>query len=222
MNIPTWPPDNVAQTTSSPSRAFVACELGVLAGVLLLYVIARFFIRLHIGFIVVVAALALVYGLWRVRRCGRVVLRFWGLRLDNLWASTAVVGAGSCIAAAAIVLYWWLGRSRPTLPGSFYVSLPLYPAWGIVQQFLFQSLFHRDLQILTGRRVIPCLLTALAFGLLHSVTPTLAVATGFAGLFWSAVFTWRPNIIVLGISHGLLGGMFYYLVVGEDVVKSIL
>jgi len=218
----TRPPDDAAPTAFPPSRVFASGELAVLTVIFLFYVAGRFFFRLHMGFIIGAAGLTLVYGVWRVRRDGRAVLRFWGLRFDNLWASAAVVGAISCLAALGIFFYWWLGRSRMAVPGSFFVLLPLYPVWGIAQQFLLQSLLHRDLQILTGQRVLPCLATGLAFGLLHSVSPTLAVATGLAGLFWAAAFAWRPNVIVLGVSHGLLGGMFYYLVMGEDVLRSVL
>jgi membrane protease YdiL (CAAX protease family) len=69
---------------------------------------------------------------------------------------------------------------------------------------------------------LPVLLTALAFGLLHAVDPILALLSFAAGLGWSAAFAWRPNLLVVGTPHGLVGGVFFYFAAGKDVLRSVL
>lgn len=202
-------------------RRDAALELCALVAVYVAYLAGRLFLRLHIIFISAVAVATIGYLCWRARRGGRTLLRFWGLRLDNVKTCAAIVGPPTVAVAIAILIHWWLAVSASRPPLSFFLLLPLYPPWGMVQQFLFQSLFHRDLQILTRQRLVPCLLTAVAFGLLHVNAPALAVATFLGGLFWSAVFIYCPNIYVLGTSHGLLGAMFFYLVTGDDILRAV-
>jgi hypothetical protein len=204
------------------TRRFAAGEIAAMVFLYLVYIIGHFFYRLHIGFILAVGLAAIAYAVWRVRRGGHGLLRFWGFRLDTVAASAAVVAPVTAAVVSAMILWWWFGRSHPPIPPAFYLLLPLYPVWGIAQQFFFQSLFHRDLQILTGKRGLPILLTALAFGLLHAVDPILALLSFAAGLGWSAVFAWRPNLLVVGTSHGLVGGVFFYFAAGTDVLRLVL
>jgi membrane protease YdiL (CAAX protease family) len=45
---------------------------------------------------------------------------------------------------------------------------------------------------------------ALVFGALHLPNPLLALATFAGGLVWAYVYQRAPNLLALGLSHGLM------------------
>jgi len=105
------------------------------------------------------------------------------------------------------------GRLPP--PRTFWLILALYPLWGLVQQFLLGALLARNLrEFLPPAAVVPA--AALLFGLAHAPDWTLSALAFAAALVWIPIYLWRPNLWVLGISHGMLGALAYYAVLGRD------
>ena len=94
----------------------------------------------------------------------------------------------------------WGAAQRPPLA---FVTLALYPLWGLVQQGILQGVVVRGLAAspwLARRPAWVTLLAAAAFGLAHLSHPAL-VAQGWLG---TVLFTW-----VLGrepVSEFFLGG----------------
>ena len=174
----------------------------------------------RIGWIVpVVAVVLLSYG-WLVLRHRGETWRDYGVRSDNLLLATKIVGAWTLVAAAAMVT-WAVARDAQLWHAEVATILPLYPAWGVVQQFIFQGLLHRRLIRLLGGRLLPIVATATAFGLVHLDDWRLAALTSVAALGWSYCYQREPNVWVLGLSHGLLGALAYPLVLGENPLNRL-
>lgn len=201
--------------TRRAALADVATVLGCSAA----YVLASL-AGVRIGWIMpVVAVVLLSYG-WLVLRHRGETWRDYGVRSDNLLAAAKLVGAWTLLAAAAMVA-WAFALDVRLWRAEMAVMLPLYPAWGVVQQFIFQGLLHRRLVRLLGGRLLPVVATASAFGLVHVDDWRLATLTSVAALGWSYCYQREPNIWVLGLSHGLLGALAYPLVLGENPLDRL-
>jgi len=160
------------------------------------------------------AVLWALYILWRVWTTPGLA-RAWGFRLDNFlpaWRRCMYLVVPATIGA---FLYGRLTGRLP-LPDSFWLILLTYPVYGIAQQVALQVLINRNL-----RRPIPSLairagLIGLFFGAAHTPTWILVALTGCAGVMFTWVYEDYPNVLAIGVAHGFLGAMAYYLVLGID------
>jgi len=157
---------------------------------------------------------------WRIRQ-DRAVLQAWGIRLDNLRQASAPCLAFVAAAALGMLGYRLLRGWRP-IPLSFLVILVLYPFWGLLQQFCVQSLFVANLDRLGVRRAAIVPTAAILFGLVHAPNWPLAGLAGAACAVWALLFLRVPNLIPIGLSHGLLGTLAYYLVLGRDPLRHLI
>jgi len=66
------------------------------------------------------------------------------------------------------------------------------------------------------------LIVALVFSLVHLPNLTLVLIAFLGGLLASYIFYKYPNIIPLGIAHGILGVVVYYLILGKDVLQQFI
>ena len=128
-----------------------------------------------------------------------------GLRLDNL-------GDAARDALLATITIGLILLSTGALLGSLdFPALPRWPrilltgiAWGTIQQYGLLCIFYRRFgEILPGRRG-PLLAASGVFGLLHLPNPFLSVATFGAGALSCWLYRRAPNLIVLGIMHGVI------------------
>src|SRR5678815_903130 len=78
------------------------------------------------------------------------------------------------------------------------------PAWGILQQFVLQGFVYRRIRSLVENPNHAIGLTAILFSLVHLPNFPLMILTLAAGLVWTWVYSKAPNIIAIGISHGLM------------------
>ena len=146
------------------------------------------------------------------------VLRYWGLKdTDFRRSSLRLLPVALLLTAAffAAGSYFQTSVADRTL---LYVLL-LYPIWGIVQQFIVLGVFARNLEDGFGGRVpawAVIFITAALFGLIHYPFPLLMLATFFLGLVYCWLFLRGYSLIALGIYHGLLGGVFFYTVLGRN------
>jgi membrane protease YdiL (CAAX protease family) len=143
------------------------------------------------------------------------LIRSWGFRKDNLLNGAIINGVLLAIAIPCILLLgYWLGRFP--LPGSFWLALSVYPAWGIAQQFALQNLVQRNLAAWVSGPSARTLLTATFFSLAHAPDYPLMVLTFLAGSILTWVYLRVPNIWMLGLCHGILGTMAYYIILGRN------
>lgn len=196
-----------------------AVELvGLVAG-LGLYVVFERRIHGRPALILPVVAACAAYTALSVRT-GRETLGGFGLRADNLAAATCAA-LWVYVPAACAVVAWFATSPAPPPPPNFYLTLALYPFWGLAQQFVFQSLLHTRL-IRLGLAPWSVWITAALYAAVHWHSPRLTAIAFAAGVANAWLFLRRPNIIPLGVGHGVLGAMVYYLLFGEDPMTRFL
>ena len=155
-----------------------------------------------------------VYFVYRVRR-DRSVLQEWGFREKNLRpASLAalVVLLGGVVALLLLLR----GQGRVRLDLHMIPLLLLYPIWGLLQQFLVQALFVRNLQAAKAPILVIVLAAAALFGLVHLPDWKLAFATFALGVALTPIYLRWRNLWPLGVCHGWLGVFAYFWIFHRD------
>lgn len=161
---------------------------------------------------VFVPACAIGWGAYLLAAARRdpTALDRWGLRptahlrplltwLAPLFAGLVAVGAGVA----------WV-RGRPLVPELLWLSLLVYPLWGLVQQWLVQALFVDNVRALTGAPLaVLALLGGAGFGAVHAAHPPLVVATALMGATYVVLFQRWRNLWPMAVCHGWLGTLFY-------------
>lgn len=175
------------------------------------------FLNWKLPFILFAISAWLLYIIYQLKKNPEVVKQ-WGFRLDTFWACTRLLLP---FGMAAILTFFTIGYFNKTLNPSWHIIpiLILYPAWGIVQQYLVIALVAGNFQDLKYRNIgSPAIIltTALLFGLLHYPFWWLVAGTFVLALLYGFVFLRVRNIYALGLFHGWLGALFFYTVVGRD------
>jgi hypothetical protein len=143
------------------------------------------------------------------------MLQEWGFTTRNLLPATAASSVVLVIVSAAM-FYVQLLRGPLWLPRNFWVTLALYPLWGIVQQFLLNGIIARNL----ARRLPPAatvLAAAALFAVAHAPDGALMGLTFVAACIWVPIYLRWSNLWPLGVCHGFLGAIAYYELLGNDV-----
>lgn len=169
-------------------------------------------------FFVSTATLLWLSYIFYQKRSNPEVLREWGFRTDNFGTTLRLVLPFGIVALLAMII---IGYFRSTLNPSWHL-LPVlitYPLWGMIQQYLLIALLAGNLRridrpVLSKATVIG--LTALLFAAIHYPIWPLIGATFILALFYGYIYLKEPNIYVLGLFHGWLGGFFYYTVMNVD------
>jgi uncharacterized protein len=151
------------------------------------------------------------------------ILKHWGFRRDNVGVVTRMVLP---FVVLAIVSFLVVGLAQGTINLTWHI-LPIlitYPLWGIIQQFLLVGLVVGNLQELNEpalKRPVIVLLCAVLFAAVHYPNAWLIAGTFVLALFYGYVHLRERNLYVLGVLHGWLGALFYYMVVGRDPFQEI-
>ncbi|MDH5427347.1 MAG: hypothetical protein OEZ57_04240 [Nitrospirota bacterium] len=175
----------------------------------------------HVGakglFIAVASVSWMSYIVWRVRSDSSL-LEKWGFHAKNLLPAfvwpTVIFVIGVVLMAG-----YGMAHGRILWPSHLFVLLMLYPAWGILQQFLVQALGVANLVALfPGQgRMVAMPVGVLLFSLVHYPDGwVLMVATGVMACFFIPCYLRDRNLWPLGLYHGWLGTFFYLWVLGKD------
>jgi hypothetical protein len=134
-----------------------------------------------------------------------------GLRVDNLTRSaaqtaavTAVMAAGVAVVGLAAGGWHWVSWRRLA------DKTVVYLVWGPVQQYLLQAFALRRLCQAGLSGWGAGVLAAGLFALLHAPNWVLAGVAFGAGIVWTRLFLRHPNLLTLGLAHGLLGVLLYH------------
>lgn len=130
---------------------------------------------------------------------------------------STVTIVGLIVLGGFVVYGWFMGTLR--FHWHIVIILLIYPVWGLVQQFLMMSLFAGNLKDFESKhfnKTLIVILTSILFSMVHYPSFHLIIATFIMALFYSIVFLSKRNIIPLGIFHGVLGGVFYFVVLNRD------
>ena len=163
------------------------------------------------------------YIIARIRRSPHLI-HSWGFSSHNLKTTFLIVMPVTAAAVAAAVLYGFVSGTV-VLHWHMWVIFLLYPAWGIVQQFLLVVLVAGNLDRMS-RGTLPRLLivlpTAVLFSIAHIPVPLLMVVTFFMGCFTSTMYLRYRSVWALGVFHGLFATALYFFVLGQDPLQGFL
>lgn len=193
-------------------RALVEVLLVVMTGGF--HILCETVFSAKLPFIVTASLAWLAYVVIRCRE-NPAVLKVWGIRTDNLSASLRLVLPFLLVSVLAVTAYAAIQHTF-SLPLHFLVIALIYPVWGVVQQFLIQAMITRNLNDLGWSRPVVLILSAVLFGIVHWPDPMLMGLTCVSGIAWSFIYLKVPNLISLGVCHGFLGALVYYLVLNRD------
>jgi membrane protease YdiL (CAAX protease family) len=169
---------------------------------------------------VTVSVAFLGYVVWRLARTPGAA-RIWGMRLDNLSSALRAHLTFAAVAALGFVGYGLIFDCLH-LPLSFWLTVGIYPVWGIAQQFALQNLLARHLIPVLRHPAAVALVAALLFSAAHYPQLQLVALTFVAGFFFTLVYLRHPNLWAVGFAHGILGSLAFYIVLGEDPGAEIL
>lgn len=195
------------------TRRRAACEIALVAVPGVLNVATTGVAHAKTAIVVASVVVWLGYAVARVR-ADRGVLRTWGFDWEGLRAAAPPLAAVTA-AVAALVLAWGVAAGHVPPPRGFWVVLALYPVWGVAQQFLLNPILARDLEEFVPARVaLPA--AALGYALSHAPDWPLVALALPAGLAWVWLYRRFPNVLAIGIAHGIIGTCAYYLILGRD------
>jgi hypothetical protein len=157
----------------------------------------------------------------RVHR-DRSVLRRWGFTGQGFWRSVVMLLP---FGVAAVVATLGYGLLAGTLIFSwrFFLLLALYPAWGLVQQFLVVGLLAGNLRKdgrLPDGVIIPVI--AVLFAAIHLPSIPLVIVAGVTVAITTSVYFKTGNLYALGLFHGWIAGLAYFFVLGHDPLDDLL
>ena len=158
-----------------------------------------------------------VYIIYR-NRTNPGISKYWGFRTDNF---KIVIRKVLPFGLLAVIVFIAIGLYQNTITITWHIIpiLILYPVWGIIQQFLLIALTAGNMQDLKGHNLnkgVIILFSALLFALVHFPIIWLIIGTFILAVFYGWIYLSERNIYVLGLFHGLLGGLFYYTVLNKD------
>jgi hypothetical protein len=151
---------------------------------------------------------------WHKDTMGRI-----GFRVDNLVPALKLSALASLPFFVLLLAVGIRGGEMTTLQvhRSLAVSGLHYVLWAIFQQYGLQGYFHHRLRQVIVNPALSSAINALIFASLHYPNPGLMLFTGLGGFALSLVYAKQPNILALGIFHGLVG-----LLLANSLPKQLL
>ena len=172
-------------------------------------------LELKLTFILLAAISWLTYIAWSIYK-DRGILNHWGFGKENLNKSFNYLWPIGLSLSVLFVLYGFF-QGVDLFNWHIIPVVILYPIWGTLQQFLVLSLVAGnidDTKMLNRKWNV--LLTSLLFGLIHLPDSLLVMATTALAVVYTILFLRWRNLWVLGLFHGILGGLFYFFVLNRD------
>ncbi|MBC7986900.1 MAG: CPBP family intramembrane metalloprotease, partial [Sphingomonadaceae bacterium] len=137
-------------------------------------------------------------------------------------AAWRVYALWTALAAAAMIAIGWLvdpemwARARLDAIG---IKLAGYLVFGLIQALIFFGFVEMRLRSIVPERLGPArhrllvaAATALIFAAAHAPNPALIAITLGGGFAWALIFYRRPNILLLALSHAILGTILHRVI----------
>jgi hypothetical protein len=133
-------------------------------------------------------------------------------RYDNLRAAGRLLGwyfligsTGMALTAYLYIYQFHDGWVEVRLTNGL-VGMASYAIWGTLQELLFLGYFNTRIRKGLSSPLLSALLTAIVFGLFHLTAYTLMAICFLVMIVWALIFQAAPNVILMGIVHGISGG----------------
>ncbi len=152
------------------------------------------------------------------------LIHSWGFSSKNLKKTFLIVLPVTGLAVTGAVIYGFVSGTV-LIHWHMWVIFLLYPAWGVVQQFLLVVLVAGNLDRMSrGKfpRLLIVLPTAALFSIVHIPVPVLMVMTFLMGCFTTAMYLRYRSVWALGVFHGLFATALYFFVMGQDPLQGFL
>jgi uncharacterized protein len=152
-------------------------------------------------------------------RFGDRSLAYFGIRKDNLKEATKwnFIVLGPIL--LGLIIYALIDGVNHLV--HFLYAVILYPMWGIIQQFVFQGIFLNACRKV-GMGYLSIIFAAFAYAIVHYPSTFMIQMTVLGGTIFSTLFYFRPNIIPIGIFHGIFGAFLYYVLQNKDPLERLL
>lgn len=150
------------------------------------------------------------------------VLRRWGFTRDGFRQSVRVLLPFGVAAGRAMAGYGLLAGTL-VFSWRFFLLLALYPAWGLVQQFLVVGLLAGNLRK-DGR--LPewaiILAVSLLFAAIYLPSIPLVIVAGLMAAVTTPVYFRTGNLYAPGLLHGWIGTIAYFFALGRDPLADLI
>jgi len=179
-------------------------------------------LEMKFAFILAACLFWIGYIIFRYRQ-DPLIMSYWGLTRKNF---SEVFRMFLPYALGCVILFVTYGLISDTLIVNWHIVpiMLLYPLWGVIQQYLVVGLVAGNLDDY-GKRKIPkwliVILTAILFSVVHFPSPLLIGGTFLLALVYTIVYLKKRNLLVLGLYHGWLGGLFYFFVLNRDPFEEV-
>lgn len=175
------------------------------------------YLNLKFWYIVAACLLWVGYVVFRsVKQPG--ILNYWGFTNNNFKRSISFLAPLALISIISFFLYGYTQNST-ILNWHILPVLIVYPIWGTIQQFLMVGLVAGNMSDLKGKNiplVIIIIVTSITFSIVHVPSLLLVLATLLLAIVYTLHYLKARNLWTLGLFHGWLGGLFYFIVLGRD------
>lgn len=168
-------------------------------------------------FILIACLFWLGYLLFRLKE-NPENLKYWGFTKNNFKSSFLRLLP---FALASIFLFVAYGIYKQTMIINWHIIpiLMVYPIWGVIQQYLVVGLVAgnlKDQKRFNIPNIVIIIITAVLFSVVHYPSKMLIIGTFILAIIYTITYLTEKNLWVLGIYHGCLGCLYYYLVLSRD------
>jgi hypothetical protein len=174
-------------------------------------------------FYVVAACIFWVIYVYREYRRNPIVYKSWGFQKVWFHSSFYFLLPVALIFFTGIILYGVFNHVQ-ILNWHIIPVFVLYPAWGVIQQFMMVGLVAGNLKKLTDVKITDSqiiLFTSFLFALVHFPSIPLMGYAFFIEIIFIKVYLRWPNIWTLGLFHGWISTLFIYFVLERDLWSEL-
>lgn len=158
------------------------------------------------------------YVVFRYRR-DHNILKTWGFKKENfrnsLFSLLPFLGAILAITVVYAIFY-----RVPILNSHIIPILLLYPAWGIIQQFMLICIIAQNIRntaFFSSRKYQVIITVSLLFSLVHYPYLVLMAFTLVMEIVFLLIFFRWENLWAIGLMHGWIATLLLYYILNRDL-----
>ena len=138
---------------------------------------------------------------------------YWGITTKNIYKAFLLPTQLFMVGLFYIILN--AKTTHHTKTAHLIATLFIYPLWGLLQQFLVQSMIIKNLPQLNI--ILTIIIGGCLFSIIHIHTPFLLLPTFLLGCAWTYCYIKNNNIIPLGIYHGVLATLYFHYILNQNI-----
>jgi len=197
---------------------YQAVELWAVAVTVLLKFILMDWLGMRAFYIAGTCIFWFAYVIFRYRQ-DHTILKFWGFKREN-FAKSMYILLPLFAATGVITLIYGMYSGIYLLNIHIIPVFLLYPAWGIIQQFMLVCIIAQNIHntvYFSLRKARVILFVSVLFSLVHYPYPVLMIFTLLMEIIFLVVFyRWR-SLWAIGLMHGWIATLLLYYVLQRDL-----